>query len=100
MIITSDIIWQLILMGFTQLLDKNSLQLRKKILKIKKKELHRLTKEEWNEIINDFCLDMKKNVKEDLMNILIPNFSTTSIQLKQSAQITIMSSMKQFFGFK
>ena len=34
------------------------------------------------------------------MNILIPNFSTTSIQLKQSAQITIMSSMKHFFGFK
>ncbi len=32
MIITSDIIWQLILMGFTQLLDKNSLQLRKKIV--------------------------------------------------------------------
>ena len=109
MIITPDIIWQLILMGFTQHLDKNSSQLRKKIvdfegkkiLKIKKnKDLYQLTKEDWNEIINDFCLDMKKNVKEDLMNILIPNFSTTSIQLKQSAQITIMSSMKQFFEFK
>ena len=32
MIITPDIIWQLILMGFTQHLDKNSSQLRKKIV--------------------------------------------------------------------
>ena len=42
---------------------------------------------------------MNENIIGDLIDILTPNFSTTTLNLKQTAQITMMSSMKHFFKY-
>ena len=42
---------------------------------------------------------MNENIIGDLIDILTPNFSTTSLNLKQTAQITMMSSTKHFFKY-
>ena len=41
---------------------------------------------------------MNENIIGDLIDILTPNFSTTTLNLKQTAQITMISSMKHFLN--
>ena len=110
MTISPDIIWQLILLGFAQHVDLNSERLREKFVDFKGKKkliverldltLENAKKEDWEDIVNEFCSKLNENVSEDLIDILTPKFTTTDHISKASAQMSIMSSMKHYFDYE
>ena len=110
MVISPDIFWQLILLGFAQHVDQCFESLRnqfvdfkgKKKIKVERLNLTPQTakKEDWEDIVNEFCSKISNNVSQDLINILTPNFSTTNNISKTSCQLSIMSSMKHYFDFE
>jgi hypothetical protein len=104
--LSPDILWLLICQGFSRHVNNNSNELRKLLVTHKgKKELivknNNLLKhpEEWKNVISSFTVDIKKNIKNDLVEILSPNFSTTTSISKIACEITILDTFKSFFEY-
>lgn len=108
--ISPDILWTLIVQGFCRHIDQNAEKLRQKFVQFEgKKELvvdgnewtiESITKEGWEYTFQEFVEKIKEQVGEDIINILTPNFSTTTPIIQVSSQIAIMSAFKNYFNYK
>ena len=108
--IKPDDIWLLIVQGFSNHVNVNSEELRpffvnfegKQTIKIEYplssiEEVDKKTLENFSEQINN---QMIKFLGEELINILTPNFSTTTYDSTIVSKISIMSAFKKFFDYK
>ena len=105
-----DIIWLLIVQGFTYHVGANKESLRsmfvnfegKKELSVKRLNLTPLTakKEDWIGIVDEFVEKIDKNTKENIAKVLEPKFSTTNKTSHTAGMISIMSAMKHYFDYK
>ena len=108
--ISPDIIWQIILIGFSTHIDKNSEKLRKKFVKFEgkqklvfnspKDEPYELTNSDWIEIFKSFKEQLNANVNEGIIDIIEPNFTTTTQITLTAAHASIMTSMKKYFDYE
>ena len=108
--ISPDMIWILILQGYSRFMDKYSEKVRneyvnfegKKNISIKREELvfEKATREDWKNIIGEFIEKIKENMGENIVKNLESNFSTTSDVTLVTSQITIMSAIKNYFVFE
>ena len=108
--ITPDMIWLLILQGFSRFMEKFGNTVRdkfvnfgdKKDLKVERLEYtpYDATKEVWDGIIGEYVQKIGENVGKEVVQNLECNFSTTNPITKVTSQVTIMSSMKDFFEYK
>ena len=108
--ITPDMIWILILQGFSRFMEKYAEQMRekfvnftgKKDLKVKRIEEtpYTATKEVWDGIMKEFVEKIGKNVGQETIDNLECNFSTTSPVALVTSQVSIMSAMKQYFTYR
>ena len=108
--ISPDMIWILILQGYSRFMDKYSEKVRnkyvnfegKKNISIKREGLvfEKATKEDWKNIIGEYIVKIKENIGEDLVNNLESNFTTTNDVTLITSQISIMSAVKKYFSFK
>ena len=107
--IKPDDIWLLIVQAFSNHVNSNSEELRnyfvnfsgKKELKVEYplssiEEVNRKVLENFSEQINK---QMKEYLGEKLVDILTPNFSTTTYDLKIVGQISIMGAFKKYFDY-
>jgi len=108
--ITPDMIWILILQGFSRFMEKYAEQMREKFVNFTgKKDLkverlqyspYSATKEVWDGIMKEFVEKIGKNVGQETVDNLECNFSTTSPAALVTSQVSIMSAMKQYFTYK
>ena len=108
--ITPDMIWILILQGFSRFMEKYENLVRerfvnftgKKDLKVERLDYspQSATKEVWDGIMKEFVEKIGKNVGQETIDNLECNFSTTSPAALVTSQVSIMSAMKQYFTYR
>lgn len=108
--ITPDMIWLLIEQGFCRYMEKYNEKVREKFVNFSgKKELKvertgltpETTKEEdWKDIIDEFVQKIEENVGKEIIDNLQGDFSTTSLPVKITSKMTIMSAFKEYFTYK
>ena len=108
--ITPDMIWILVLQGFSRFMEKYEDSVRDIFVNFEgKKELnveiydktpYTATKEDWDGIMKEFVEKIGQHVGQETTDSLECNFSTTSQVAKVTSQVAIMSAMKQYFTYK
>ena len=108
--VTPDMIWLLVLQGFSRFMEKYADLVREKFVNFQgKKDLkvnrldyspYTATKEVWDGIMKEFVEKIGQNVGQDTIDNLECNFSCTSHVAQVTSQVSIMSGMKQYFNFK
>ena len=108
--LSPDIIWLLILQGFSRYVFYNAETLRKYFVAFEgKKEVHvegqvispeTATKEEWEQIFFSLGEKVAENVGKDFVNEITPNFTTTNSTSTTACQLTMMASFKRYFSYR
>ena len=109
--LTPDIIWLLIVQGFSHHVNYNSKELREKFVNFEgKKKLEiiipkyhsykQMKSEDYAELFENLTEKIKENVGEELINTIDFNFSTSNGITKVVGYASIMSSLKKFFEFR
>lgn len=112
LVFSPDDFWLLILQAFSNYVNKNSEKLRSLFVDFEgKKELKATIVKENAKYINDLCLEDFKNainqlvnqipkyIDEKLINVMKPDFSTTTEDIKYVGNLSIMSTFKNYFDF-
>jgi len=108
--ISPDMIWILIMQGFSRFMEKYENLVRerfvnftgKKDLKLERLQYspYNASKEVWDGIIKEFVQKIGNNVGKEVVDNLECDFSTTSAVAKVTSQVCIMSAMKQYFTYR
>ena len=108
--LTPDIIWHMIVQGFTYHVAANKDKLRsmfvsfdgKKQLTVERLDLfpETATKEDWEGIIDEFVENIGKHTGKELTDTLEPKFSTTTKASHTAGMVSIMSSMQHYFKYQ
>ena len=107
--ISPDMIWLLICQGFANHINNNSEELRdffvshkgkKKITIRRDSFLKGNPKNPWENVFPEFCDSIKLYTKKDVQNLLVAEFSTTSLIDKTVFQISLMDSMQSYFSYR
>ena len=108
--LSPDIIWLLILQGFSYHVTKNAESLRTKFVSFNnKKELvvdrrdlfpDTANEEDWMDILGKFVSQISEFTGKELTNTLDLSFSQTTNIAHTAGQIAIMSSMQHYFDYK
>ena len=107
--ITPDMLWILILQGFSRFMEKYENKVREKFVNFDgKKDLivernnltpYTATKEDWDGIMKEFVEKIGIHVGQETIDNLECNFSTTTQVAQVTSQVSIMSAMKQYFTY-
>ena len=108
--VSPDMILILFLQGYSRFMEKYSEKFRnqyvnfegKKELSVKRNGItpEKATSEIWQGIVDEFTTKIKESVGEDIISNLESNFTTTKPVHLTTSQLSIMSSMKQYFTYK
>ena len=108
--VTPDMIWLLIVQGFSRFMEKYSELVRERFVNFTgKKDLnvnrlqyspYNASQEVWDGIVQEFVQKIEKNVGKEVIESLECNFSTTTQVEKVTSQVSIMSAMKQYFTYR
>lgn len=100
-----DDVWLTILFQFSKYVNANVEKLRSLLVSHEgKKELtirteNELSESEWEEFFDLMIGEIKKNTKDEIVNKIQSNFSTTGLIEKMISTATVMESVKSFFSF-
>ena len=107
--INADILWMLIVQGFSRHIDQNAESLRNKFVDFDGKKalfvdgdeltIEEITQEGWERTFREFVEKIKENAGETMIKLMTPSFSTTTPTIQVSSQIAIMSCFKNYFKF-
>ena len=108
--ISPDMIWILIMQGFSRFMEKYENLVRerfvnftgKKDLKLERLQYspYNASKEVWDGIIKEFVQKIGNNVGKEVVDNLECDFSTTNPVTLATSQVSIMSAMKQYFTYR
>jgi len=109
-VISPDILWMLIIQGFTYHIDAHAEALRKCFVDFTGKvpiEVVRLdmdfrngTDRQWQGVFAEYTQSISKKVKGDLVSILSSDFTTTTPDIEVAFNISIMASVKHYFSYR
>ena len=107
--ISPDMIWILILQGYSRFMEKYSELVRERYVNFEGKKAlcvnrygifpEEASKETWNDIIKEYIQKIENHVGKDVISNLQANFSTTTPSVLTTSQVSIMSAMKQYFTY-
>ena len=107
--INPDILWMLIVQGFSRHVDQNAEKLRNKFVDFDGKKalfvngdeltIEEITQEGWERTFKEFVEKIKENAGDRMIKLMTPSFSTTTPTIQVSSQIAIMSCFKNYFKF-
>lgn len=105
--ITPDVIWQMILLGFSKHVNYNAEKLRNNFVSHQGKQVIRLfafpvmnDTEHWEQnIFPGFSDQVGKFLGESTYQLLVGGFSTSTAVDRAVREITVMTSMQKYFGF-
>ena len=100
--ITPDGLWMTIAQGFAQHINNNSERLRyqfvnhsgKRELKVVLERL--LDKQDWQKAVELWSKQIDENVKADISNLMVCDFSTTTPIIRTASQVVMMDALKQY----
>ena len=107
-VLSPDIIWNVIAQVFCQHINNNPEALRDRIVYHEKGkiELSVMTKEElhspnvkWDDLLDAFDKQIAESTKDNLADVMRADFSTTDKTARIVSQMTLMSSVKAFFDY-
>ena len=107
--VSPDMIWLLFLQGYSRFMEQYSELVRNQYVNFEcKKNLYvkrigyspkETDKEIWRSIIDEFTEKIKENIGDEILPNLQSDFSTTDPVSLTTSQVSIMSSMKQYFNY-
>ena len=107
--LSPDIVWLLILQSFSRFVDYNAEELRQDFVKFEgKKKIpiichitspKKAKREQWEQVISQFCDKIANHVGKDLVNNITPNFTTTTQTSLTACQVSIMATFKNYFVY-
>ena len=108
--VSPDMIWLLILQGYSRFMDKYHELVREQYVNFEgQKTLHinrygtpvkSATAEDWDGIIDECVEQIGDHIGEEMINNLQSDFSTTNAATLLASQASIMSAMKHYFKFE
>ena len=108
--LSPDIIWLLIVQGFTYHLDKNHEKLRSMFVSFDGKEKLQVirlkltpdtaTGKDWSGIIDEFITQISEKTGKQITDTLEPKFSTTNQVSRTATCVSIMAAMKHYFDYE
>jgi hypothetical protein len=105
--VSPNVIWQLILNYFSDYVNTNSEFLRAKFVDFKEKKNLIITRygtiddiyKYEDDIIEELNDKISEYIGDELINILTPNFSTSTKQTIIAGKVSIMSTFKKYFNY-
>ena len=105
--VSPNVIWQLILNYFSDYVNTNSEFLRAKFVDFKEKKNLIITRygtiddiyKYEDDIIEELNDKISEYIGDELINILTPNFSTSTKQTIIAGKVSIMSTFKNYFNY-
>ena len=107
--VSPDILWMLIVQGFSRHIDQNVEKLRNKFVDFDGQKtlivdgdewtIEEITREGWESTFAAFVELIKRNAGDSMVKIITPTFSTTTPTIQVSSQIAIMSCFKNYFKY-
>ena len=108
--VTPDMIWLLILQGYSRFMDKYSELVKEKYVNFSGQKtlyinrygegIRNLSDEGWNGIIDEVVEQIGEHVGEETISNLQSDFTTTNAATLIASQATIMSAMKHYFKYE
>ena len=110
-ILSPDILWMLILEGFSRHVKLNSEKLKHKFIKsnsdkivVKQdpkgdKSINKTSSQRWGDIFKDFVESSKEYIDSTILHLFTPYFSTTTEEIEYSCQLNIMSIISPYVTF-
>lgn len=106
-ILSPDAIWTLISQGFCHHISLNTEKLKDKIVNHEGKMEISVISEydlysplmDWDTLLNGFDIQIAKNTKGNIADIMRADFSTTGNTERITSQVTLMSAVKSYFDF-
>ena len=106
--VSPNIIWQLILNAFSSYVDEHSEYLRNRFVNFAgKKDLIFVRIGTFKDIykyedgiIEEFCQKISENIGSEIVEILTPNFSTSTKDTIIAGKVSIMSTFKKYFNYR
>ena len=109
LVLSPDAVWLLIAQGFARHVNENAEKLRnlfvehegKKMLTVRRDYFTKGSPDNpWPEVFGEFSEQIRKNIGHKLHDLLSPSFSTTGPVEKAAADVVLMDTMKEFFGYR
>ena len=106
--LSPNLLWQLILNNFSKYVNDNSKSLRKKFVDFEDKKnlicvivgtLKDIDKYK-ESIIKQFCDKIEENVGKELIDILTPNFTSSTNDTIIAGKASIMATFKKYFSYE
>ena len=108
LVLSPDMVWLLIGQGFSRYVNAHSEELRDKLVSHQGKMVLRVEKNndvldpsrgDWTQLLNDFSAMIAENTKGEVADMMIADFSTTSMDERIASQITLMETVKTYFDY-
>ena len=105
--LSPNVIWQLIVNKFANYVNDNAEFLRNKFVNFKGKKDLIIKRPGFkddiykykDDLVEEFCDQIGENVGKELVDILTPNFSTSTKETIISGKVAIMSTFKKYFNY-
>jgi len=110
-VLSPDILWMLILEGFSHHVKLNANILRNKFVKTNSKSIvitqsargdnniNKVSENRWGDIFKNFVEQSKEKIDGTLLHLFTPYFSTTTTDIEYASQIAIVSIISPFVKF-
>jgi hypothetical protein len=106
--ISPDMIWYLISSGVAVHVNQNAEKLRKtfvnhegkKVIVIRRDNFRLNSPNPWHEVIDEFSIKIGENTNNNVADLMMANFSTTTKDSRVISQIVLMDAMQKYFDFK
>ena len=106
LLLTPDAIWMTISQGFAQHINNNAQRLRYQFVSHSSKTelkvvLSKLTNNrDWQQAIELWSKKISENVKSDIADLMVCDFSTTTPIIRTASQVVMMDALKQYFDYR
>lgn len=106
LLLTPDAVWMTIAQGFAQHINNNAERLRyqfvnhssKRELKVAVERL--LDNQDWQKAVELWSKQIDDNVKADIADLMVCDFSTTTSIIRTASQVVMMDALKQYFDYR
>ena len=110
-VLSPDILWMLILQGFSRHVKLNHKKLRSKFVKVKTDNIvvtqkpngdnnfNNVSTDRWGDIFKDFVEKSKEYIDGAVLHLFTPYFSTTTSEIEYASQIAITSIALSYVKF-
>jgi hypothetical protein len=107
LVFSPDMIWLLICQGFSIHINENSKKFQnqiskhqsKKKIEIVRQEFEKGKNNDWSSVFNQFTDSIRANTKDNIADLMVATFSTTTQVETIAYQITLMEMVKKYMDF-